>query len=62
VFDFLKYRKQYRNWQLEYDASAPKQGGVAPDFELADVNGQNPVRLSAFAGQKPVALVFGSFT
>ena len=30
---------------------------VAPDFELADLNGQL-VRLSAFKGQKNLALVF----
>ena len=30
---------------------------IAPDFELADVNG-NPVRLSQYAGQKHVVLIF----
>jgi hypothetical protein len=35
---------------------------VAPEFELLDVNGENPVRLSNFRGVKPVALVLGSFT
>jgi len=30
---------------------------IAPDFELADFNGQS-VRLSQFRGQKKVALVF----
>ena len=55
-------RKIARAWQTKYDALAPRAGDIAPDFELADVNGDNPVRLSAFQGQKPVALVFGSFT
>ena len=49
-------------WQDRYDPPAPKVGDVAPDFELRDVTGKNPVRLSDFQGRKPVALVFGSFT
>ncbi len=55
-------RKQARAWQERHDAHAPKPGDVAPDFELCDVNGENPVRLSDFQGRKPVALIFGSFT
>ena len=49
-------------WQKQHDPLAPKAGDMAPDFELRDVNGENAVRLSDFRGQKPVALVFGSFT
>lgn len=49
-------------WQKKYDAQAPRVGDPAPDFELFDNNGENPVRLSDFQGQKPVALIFGSFT
>ncbi len=30
---------------------------IAPDFELNDING-SPVRLSQFAGQKSIVLVF----
>lgn len=41
---------------------APKQGEPAPDFELCDVDGKNPIRLSSLRGERPVALVFGSFT
>lgn len=55
-------RKAARAWQERHDARAPKPGDVAPDFELRDVNGENPVRLSDFRGRKPVALIFGSFT
>lgn len=58
----IQHRKDATAWQKQYDAHAPKVGDVAPDFELEDSNGQNPVRLSDFRGQKPVALVFGSFT
>ena len=49
-------------WQKQHDPLAPKKGDIAPDFELRDVNGENPLRLSDFQGQKPVALIFGSFT
>jgi hypothetical protein len=53
---------QARAWQARYDPQAPKVGDIAPDFELRDVHGENPVRLSDFRGQQPVGLVFGSFT
>ena len=60
--NMMKYRREAQAWQKQYDAQAPKAGDVAPDFYLHDVNGENPVRLSDFRGQKPVALIFGSFT
>jgi hypothetical protein len=56
------YREKARAWQRRYDASSPKLGDKAPDFELRDINGENPVHLSDFNGKKPVGLVFGSFT
>ena len=56
------YRKEHAAWQKKYDAHAPRPGDVAPDFELSDATGEHRVRLSDFQGQKPVALVFGSFT
>ena len=56
------YRKEHAAWQEKYDAHAPRAGDPAPDFELSDVTGEQRVRLSDFQGQKPVALVFGSFT
>jgi hypothetical protein len=58
----IKTRREATNWQMQYDAEAPKGGDPAPDFELRDVNGENPVRLSDWRGQNPVALIFGSFT
>ncbi len=58
----LKNRKIATAWQKKHDSNAPRVGEIAPDFELRDVNGENPVHLSDFRGQKPVALVFGSFT
>jgi hypothetical protein len=40
----------------------PSIGQEAPDFLLASADGKDQVRLSAFRGQKPVVLIFGSFT
>ncbi len=62
MLDTRRYRRKSKAWQKRYDALAPKAGDIAPDFELHDVNGENSVRLSDFQGQKPVALIFGSYT
>ena len=62
MLDFIKNQRKSKARQLELDANAPKAGDAAPDFELQDVQGKNSVRLSDFHGQKPVALIFGSFT
>ncbi|MBW3541481.1 MAG: hypothetical protein KY476_14535 [Planctomycetes bacterium] len=40
----------------------PEVGDEAPDFELRTPDGSDVVRLSQFRGEKPVVLVFGSFT
>ena len=37
-------------------------GDRAFDFELPRLDGAGRVRLSGFAGERPVALVFGSYT
>ena len=39
-----------------------RAGDVAPDFDLQKTKSAERVRLSAFRGKKPVALLFGSFT
>ena len=54
--------KTARIWQKKHEATSPGVGETAPDFELRDLNGENPVRLSGLRGKKPVALIFGSFT
>ena len=58
----LRYRKEFDIWQTEHNATAPKTGEKALDFELLDVTGEHRIRLSDFQGVRPVALVFGSFT
>jgi AhpC/TSA family len=39
-----------------------KVGDRAPDFTLEAYDKRSTVQLSAFKGQKPVVLVFGSYT
>lgn len=56
------YRAEFSAWQQEHDALAPKVGDPSPGFELRDVTGEYHVRLSDFQNEKPVALIFGSFT
>lgn len=62
-FRFIfSYRKEKMGEQLALNKKAPKAGDPAPDFTLTDVSGERSVTLSDFLGEKPVALVFGSFT
>ena len=58
----LKTRLEATSWQKKYDLLAPKVGDLAPDFQLCDVDGRVPVRLSDYRDRVPVALIFGSFT
>lgn len=37
-------------------------GDMAPDFSLETLDHQSTVTLSSFRGEKPVVLVFGSYT
>jgi len=60
--DTIKDRKEAFAWQKSYDSKAPKPGDLAPDFEVRDIQGEHPIRLSDFKGNTPVALIFGSFT
>jgi hypothetical protein len=44
-------------------SQTPQSGDAAPDFELPRAEDETKtVRLSSFAGKRPVALVFGSYT
>jgi len=58
----IDWRDHELAWQLDNDRRSPKVGDLAPDFELADSEGANSIRLSTFRGERPVALVFGSYT
>ena len=49
--------------ELGLEAVLPKAGEVAPDFVVPFLNKPSEnIQLSSFAGDKPVALVFGSYT
>jgi len=54
--------KEVTVWQNENNPKVPKIGAMAPDFELSDATGTKTVRLSDFRVNKPVVLLFGSFT
>jgi hypothetical protein len=42
--------------------SGPRLGDEAPDFSLERSDGKGSIRLSSFKGERPVALIFGSYT
>jgi hypothetical protein len=44
------------------ETNAPAVGAAAPDFDLPLLGSSVRVRLSSFAGIRPVALIFGSYT
>jgi hypothetical protein len=46
------------------DLMTPKvaEGDHAPDFELARLDGDGKVRLASLLEERPVALIFGSYT
>lgn len=56
------HRNRVMAAQKKMDANAPRAGDMAPVFTLYDIEGKDSVTLSDFRGEKPVALVFGSFT
>jgi hypothetical protein len=43
-------------------AGALKPGQAAPEFDLPILDSQERVRLLSFRGERPVVLVFGSYT
>ena len=58
----VKIRKKLMKRQKGLDHLAPKAGDMAPDFTLQNIAGTEAITLSDFRGQKPVALIFGSYT
>ena len=50
---------------IRYDQRAEgklKAGDAAPDVALVDLDGKTPVHLAERIGQKPLVVIFGSFT
>ncbi len=66
LFDDVKFiigfRTEKMKSQKALNAQAPKAGEPAPDFTLSNIEGTETITLSDFRGEKPVALVFGSYT
>lgn len=58
----MVFLKGLLNGELGSLREGPGIGQPAPDFELETQDGKRTMRLSAFRGNKPVVLVFGSFT
>jgi len=58
----LKNRRKLMKRQKGLNQLAPKAGDMAPDFTLQNIAGTETITLSDFRGQKPVALIFGSYT
>ena len=57
--------KRVPNWEQTkalMTRVAPKVGDEAPDFSLPTLDGKQTVKLSQHQGDRPVVLVFGSFT
>jgi hypothetical protein len=53
--------------KADYEAHGHGEGSLvpgdpAPDFDLKVVGGEGRIRLSSFAGKRPVVLVFGTYT
>ena len=48
--------------QLGWLDAGPEYGDAAPDFTLPTVDGSTTVTFSDSRGQRPVVLIFGSFT
>jgi hypothetical protein len=46
----------------EESSSGAMSGDIAPDFTLESPDGKSVATLSSFRGDKPVALIFGSYT
>lgn len=59
--DIGKVGRHPRPHEDESNARAA-QGKVAPDFDLSTPDGARTIKLSSFRDQRPVALIFGSFT
>jgi len=55
LFPFETMWKQAR-------AGALQVGNPAPDFRLSLLDGSGPVQLSTFRANRPVVLIFGSYT
>jgi hypothetical protein len=56
-----KARRQFME-KMGHGEGRLKVGDMAADFNLKKMKSEERVRLSSFKGERPVALVFGSYT
>ena len=52
----------FRPLWMSARAGSLQPGDIAPDFELPTLHGDDVVKLSRIAREKPVVLIFGSYT
>jgi hypothetical protein len=52
----------FRSLWMKARAGSLTVGEPAPDFSLQSLDHSSSMRLSSFRGQRPVVLVFGSYT
>ena len=57
-----KRKEREANKKHGFGIGALKPGSPAPDFKLKKLDANEDVQLSSFAGKKPVALIFGTYT
>ncbi len=60
--DLTNLLRQAMEAMVARDEMGPNVGDVPPDFNLRRVGSEDQVRLSEFKDQRPVALIFGSYT
>ncbi len=57
-----KRQQPPREKRAAVNDNAPKVGDKAPTFVLKSLDGETETDLTAFRGDKPVVLLFGSYT
>jgi hypothetical protein len=63
--DQAPLEKRPPNWEVTkalMTRHAPEVGSIAPDFTLTTADGKSTVTRSKFQADRPLVLVFGSFT
>ncbi len=62
VPDTAFYVIPFRRLWFAARAGHLKPGDASPDFDLTTPDRKSHIRLSSFRGEKPVVLIFGSYT
>ena len=64
AYEGYSFWREAKYWEAKMGHGEGKlrPGDSAPDFELRYKKSDQTVRLSSFRGEKPVVLIFGSYT